>query len=68
MIDRLFNLDHAFFARAWRRYVTLAVCFIWAGGEAAQGNWGWAVLFGGLGVVAWWQFRKVDWSKYDGGH
>lgn len=68
MIDKLINLDHAFFARPWRRLMTLAVCFGWGGFEATLGNLGWTALFFGIGAVAAWQFRRIDWSKYDGGH
>ncbi|MEO9572561.1 MAG: hypothetical protein ABJ263_18685 [Tateyamaria sp.] len=68
MIDKFINLDHAFFAQPLRRTLTLAVCFGWGGFEALMGNLGWAAIFLGLGAIALWQFRKIDWSKYEGGH
>ncbi|WP_299730435.1 hypothetical protein [uncultured Tateyamaria sp.] len=65
---RLIDLDHAFFAQAWRRHLTLGACFGWGLFEVLLGNLIWALIFLGLGAVALWQFRQIDWSKYDGGH
>lgn len=66
-MQKLINLDHAFFAHPWRRHLTVAVCFGWGAFEAMLGNPGWAAVFVTLGAVALWQFRRIDWSKYDGG-
>ena len=67
-MKKFINLDTAFFAQPWRRYLTLAVCFGWGGFEALLGNLIWCLIFVGLGAVAVWQFRQIDWSKYEGGH
>ncbi|MFL4472158.1 hypothetical protein ACERZ8_20570 [Tateyamaria armeniaca] len=67
-MKKLIDLDNAFFAHAWRRHLTLAVCFGWGLFELALGNAIWSLVFVALGVVAFWQFRQIDWSKYDGGH
>jgi len=62
------NLDHAFFAQPWRRYLTVALCLAWGLFEFVMGAVFWSALFIGAGVIALWQFRQIDWSKYDGGH
>lgn len=59
------KLDHPFFAKPWRRYLTLATCAVWGGIEMARGATGWGMVFWGLGVVAFWHFRQIDWTKYD---
>lgn len=63
----MFNFDHAFFAVAWRRHLTVAVCFAWAVVELATGAMIWAVLFFAGGALALWRFGQIDWSKYDAG-
>lgn len=63
----MFNFDHTFFAVAWRRYATVAICFAWAVFELATGGVLWAALFFGMGAVAQWRFSQIDWSKYDNG-
>ena len=65
---KLINLDHAFFAQPIRRYVTVAVCIGWGLFELYLGSLMWFGIFVALGGVALWQFRQIDWSKYDGGH
>lgn len=60
----LINLDHAFFAPAWRRYVTVAICVAWGLFELSTGAVGWAVLFFLLAAYAQWAFLRIDWSKY----
>ncbi|MEP1963606.1 hypothetical protein [Tateyamaria sp.] len=64
---KLIDLDHAFFARPSRRYITVAVCALWGLFELSMGATLWATLFFGIGAIAVWQFRQIDWSKYDGG-
>ncbi|WP_299614648.1 hypothetical protein [uncultured Tateyamaria sp.] len=64
----MLNLDHAFFAPAWRRYLTVAICVLWGLFELSTGAVIWGVIFLGLAALAQWQFMRVDWSKYDGGH
>ncbi|MEM6373103.1 MAG: DUF3329 domain-containing protein [Pseudomonadota bacterium] len=67
-MQKLMNLDHAFFAVPWRRFLTLVICFGWGMFELSLGNAIWSLVFLGLGAVALYQFRQIDWSKYDGGH
>ncbi|MBY5934132.1 hypothetical protein KUV51_14075 [Tateyamaria omphalii] len=59
------GLDHEFFAKPWRRYLTVAVCVLWGLFELSTGAVGWAMFILGIGGYAQWQFSKVDWSKYD---
>ena len=61
------GLDHVFFAKPWRRYMTVAVCVLWGMFELSIGAVGWAVFIFGIGAYAQWQFTRVDWSKYDDG-
>lgn len=67
LTDAMFDLDLPFFAPPWRRQAVLLVCFGWAAFEALNAAFGWAIVFAGLGGIAWWQFRKIDWSKYEDG-
>ena len=46
--------NHPFFARAWVRWATALVPLAWAVVELRGGNPGWAVLFAGAGVYAFW--------------
>jgi hypothetical protein len=61
----LINFDHAFFARPWRRHLTVAICVIWGLVELSMGATVWGVIFLGLGALAQWRFGQIDWSKYD---
>lgn len=54
-MDRL-GIRHPFFRPLWRRGLTVALCLGWALVELSWGNWGWAVLFGGIGAVAGYEF------------
>lgn len=63
----MLNMDHAFFAPAWRRYLTVAICALWGLFELATGAVIWGAIFIGIGALAQWQFTKVDWSKYESG-
>ncbi len=64
-MHKLVDLDHPFFAPAWRRHLTVAVCVAWGCFELYMGAMFWAVLVLGLGALAQWQFTRIDWSKYD---
>ncbi|MCO6385366.1 hypothetical protein [Oceanicola sp. 502str15] len=55
----MFNLQDPFFRPLWLRLLIVAICLVWAGFEYATGSPGWAVLFGGLGGWAIWQFFVV---------
>jgi hypothetical protein len=46
--------SHPFYAVAWRRYVIVLTCFIWAGIELYLGSPLWAMLFGAAGVYSFW--------------
>jgi len=59
------GLDHPFFALPWRRHLTVAVCFAWGLIEAITGASFWAAVFLGMSGYAFWQFGRIDWSKYD---
>lgn len=62
---KFIDLDHAFFARPWRRYLTVVVCVLWGLFELSMGAHLWALLFFGIGAIAAWQFYQIDWSKYE---
>ncbi|WP_299550429.1 hypothetical protein [uncultured Tateyamaria sp.] len=64
----MLNLDHPFFAQAWRRHLTVVICVFWGLFELATGAVIWGIIFLGMAALALWQFGKVDWSKYDGGN
>jgi hypothetical protein len=61
---RLLDTDHAFFRPAWRRYLLVAVPFVWAGVELSYGSQIWAYLCAAIGgFLAWhlvltWQDKK----------
>ena len=61
----MFNFDHPFFAVPWRRQAIVTFCLCWGVFEFFSGAPFWGVIFVGLGAIAWWQFRFIDWSKYD---
>jgi len=63
----LLGLDHPFFRLRWRRIAVVVACLLWAVFEFTSGSPFWGMLFGGLGIAAAWQFRGIDWSKYDDG-
>jgi hypothetical protein len=52
----LFDLNHPFFRPLWRRVAVVAFCLGWAAVEIAAGSVFWAMLFGGIGLFAAWQF------------
>lgn len=63
----MLNLDIPFFAVPWRRHATVALCVLWGLFELATGAVFWAVVFIGVGAVAFWRFGQIDWSRYDQG-
>lgn len=51
---RLFDPDHPFFQASWRRYLIVAIPFLWAGVEWQYGSAIWAYLSAAIGgVLAW---------------
>lgn len=48
--------DRAFFRPLWRRVAVVAFCAAWAGFEYFLGDPGWALIVGGIGVLAAWLF------------
>lgn len=64
---KFIDLDHPFFVPPWRRHLTVTVALAWGFFELSMGAYLWALLFLGLGGIALYQFRTIDWSKYDNG-
>ena len=56
---KILGLRNPFFRPAWRRVVTVAVCFGWALVELGGGNTFWALLFAGIGAVCLYEFFIV---------
>lgn len=54
MALKFLDPDHPFFKRVWRRWLTAIFPLGWAIVEIATGNTVWAMLFGGVGVYAFW--------------
>lgn len=44
--------NHPFFAKAWVRWVSAVFPLVWAGVEFLLDSPGWAMVFGALGVYA----------------
>lgn len=63
----MFELRVPFFIPLWRRILTVAVCFGWAGFELMTGAVFWAILFGAFGVTALWQFFLSGWPDASDG-
>jgi hypothetical protein len=54
MAPKFLDPDHPFFKPAWRRWLTALFPLAWAIVEIATGNALWAVLFGAVGIYAFW--------------
>jgi hypothetical protein len=52
---KLLDADDPFFAKPWRRWATTALPLAWAAFEWWTGSPLWALLFGFLGVWAWYE-------------
>ncbi|MEZ5723384.1 MAG: hypothetical protein R3D59_18855 [Paracoccaceae bacterium] len=52
----MFDLQVPFFIPVWRRVVTVGVALGWAAFEFLTGSPGWALLFGGAGLYAFYGF------------
>lgn len=55
----LIDPKHPFFAPAWRRWATVVLPLIWTAVEIATNSPGWAILFGVMGVYA---FYVLIWT------
>lgn len=51
---RLFDPAHPFFRAAWRRYLVVAVPFVWAGVEWAVGSMIWVLVSAAIGAYLAW--------------
>ena len=47
---------HPFFRPLWRRVVTVAICFVWAGVELYAGSQTWALITAAIGAYGIWIF------------
>ncbi|MCB1335551.1 MAG: hypothetical protein KDK26_18400 [Roseivivax sp.] len=52
----MFDLQVPFFRPLWRRVATVLFALFWAGVEIVTGSPFWAMLFGGMGLYAAWEF------------
>ena len=61
---RLIDPSHPFFRPAWRRYVIVALPFLWAGVEFSYGSEVWGLPLGGhRWLLAWnliWAWKDDD--------
>jgi hypothetical protein len=53
---KFFDLQHPFYKPLWIRVLITAVCLGWTVVELLGGNVFWAILFGSVGVYAFYQF------------
>jgi hypothetical protein len=60
----MFDLQVPFFIPLWRRIATVALALGWGAVELLSGSLGWAMLFGGAGLWAGYQFFVV-WNPKD---
>jgi len=56
------DADHPWFRPLWRRVLMVAICAALAGWDLYHGNFGWALIFGGLGAYAVYIFFIV-WNR-----
>ncbi|WP_116596904.1 hypothetical protein [Primorskyibacter marinus] len=56
---KFFDLRIPFFLPLWRRVVTVVLTGGWAAFELANGNPGWAVIFGAAGAFCAYEFFIV---------
>lgn len=61
---RLIDPAHPFFSAAWRRYLVVAVPFVWAGVELSFGNPVWGYLSAAIGGYLAWHL-VVNWRDVD---
>ena len=54
--------DHPWFRPLWRRVLMVAICAAIAGWDLVSGNYGWALVFGGLGAYAVYIFF-IAWNR-----
>jgi hypothetical protein len=58
----IFNFHQTFFLPIWRRVALVAVCLGWALVEFVTSAPFWGVIFGALGIYAWWQLFMTEWT------
>ncbi|MEM0949725.1 MAG: hypothetical protein AAGK37_20170 [Pseudomonadota bacterium] len=63
---RLLDPSHPFFRPAWRRYLVVAVPFLWARLEVSYGSMIWAYLSAGIGGYLAWHLL-LNWNDKDPG-
>ena len=63
---RLLDPSHPFFRPAWRRYLIVAVPFLWAAVEISYGSMIWAYLSAAIGGYLAWNL-VLTWKDEDGG-
>lgn len=54
LASKFLDPDHPFFKPVWRRWLTAVLPLGWAIVELASGNALWALLFGAVGIYAFW--------------
>lgn len=62
-MGRLFDLQIDFFRPLWRRVLLVMFCLVWALVEFVTMAPFWGMVFGGLGVLAFWQFFMDGWPE-----
>lgn len=62
----LLDLHNEFFRPLWIRVLLLCILFGWSLLEFSTGAPFWGVVFGGIGLVAVWQWFIGDWPEAAG--
>lgn len=62
---KFFELQIEFMEPLWRRVLLVFVCLAWAMVEFLNGAAVWGVVFGSLGVYAFWQLFLDGWPASD---